>query len=162
MLQLAIHGVGSDCRLQLRMHQRHAPFQDGTLRLGPYLLVHGAAVDRDLEVEYALEGALEALEVLEALADGEAVQPEMMMIEGVLIDDPVDYSRVRGEIARAAVSSRMGTMYRMERAFKLKAAARRISGAFKRWKWRKEVAWNPHTALGRRLLQLRAEAGAAE
>jgi hypothetical protein len=145
VLQLATHGVGSDCRLQLRMHQRHAPFQDGTLRLGPYLLVHGAAVDRDVEVEYALE---ETLEALEALADGEEVQPEMM-IEGLLIDNPEGYSRVRVEIAMAAVSSRMRTMYRMERAFK-------------QWKWRKEVAWNPHTALGRRRLQLRAEAGAAE
>ncbi len=43
-----------------------------------------------------------------------------------------------------------------------KAAVRRIQAAFKRWTWRKAVAWNPHTALGRRLLQRRAEAGAAE
>ncbi len=45
VLELPTPGLGRDCMLQLRMHQRYAPFQDATLRLGPYLLVHGLAVD---------------------------------------------------------------------------------------------------------------------
>ncbi len=158
VLELATPGLGRDCRLQLRMHQRHAPFQDATLRLGPYLLVHGVAVDMDKELA-PLEQALNALE-----ERGE-VPPEMMMIEGALIDDPeenMEYMELRYEMAAAAVRVRWHTIQRMHMAFMAKAAVRRMCAAFKRWTWRKEVKWNPHTALGRRLLQLRAEAWAAE
>ena len=158
VLELATHGLDGlgldrNCKLQLRIH---AHFKDATLQLGPYLLVHGVRVWWDGEVEHAGQEAREALD-----QRGE-VQPEMMMVEGMLIDDPQENARVREEIARTAVWCRWDTMKRMEEAFKAKAAVRRICGAFKRWKWRKEVAWNPATALGRRLQQLRAEAYAAE
>ncbi len=69
--------------------------------------------------------------------------PDMMMIEGVLIDNPEAQIEIRYEILAAALHARWATIKRMARAFKVKAAARRIGGAFKRWKWRMEVAWNP-------------------
>ncbi len=65
-------------------------------------------------------------------------------------------------LAVAALFARLAAIKRMTRAFKVKAAVRRIGGAFKRWKWRMEVAWNPRTALGRQLLLLRAEADTTE
>jgi hypothetical protein len=75
VLELATPGLGRDCKLQLRSHQRHAPLQDATQLLGGYLLVHGVAVDVDMEL-VPLEQALDALE-----AGGE-VPPEMMMMGG--------------------------------------------------------------------------------
>jgi hypothetical protein len=155
VLELATPGLGRNPKLQLRIQERHARFQDATLQLGPYLLVHAVAVDPFKEVDHAAEELL-------AVADRGEVPPEMMMIEGMLIDDLGKYMTVRKRMTVAAVSVRLDTIERMHRAFMLKAAVRRIQAAFKRWTWRKEVAWNPHTALGRRLLQLRAEAGAAE
>ena len=119
--------------------------------------MHGVEVDRDLELEHADEEAAEWAEVEEG-----GLHPWRMMIEGQLIDDPEAHASIYQQIAWAAIASRMVNMYRMHKAFELKAAVRRIEGAFKRWTWRKAVAWNPHTALGRRLLQLKAEAGAAE
>ncbi len=156
VLQLATPGLGRDCTLQLRESEWYWPREDSTLRLGPYLLVHGVAVDRDVELEHAAEEA-----ALDLGGEG-GLCPWQMMIEGQLIDDPVAQASIYGQIASAAIASRMGNMRRMRRAFKAKAAVMRIEGAFKRWKWRKAVVWNPHTALGRRLLQLSAEAGAAE
>ncbi len=114
VLELVTHS-GRNRRLQLRIQERRAPFPEATLQLGPYLLVHGVAVDFFKEHRDVA---------------------------------PLD---VRFDIIKG-----------MARAFKVRAAVRRIEAAFKRWKWRKEIAWNPNTALGRRLLQRRAEAGAAE
>jgi hypothetical protein len=51
VLELAIPGL----KLQLRIQERHASFQDVTLRLGPYLLVYGVAVDFVEEEEHAEE-----------------------------------------------------------------------------------------------------------
>ncbi len=93
---------------------------------------------------------------------GGGLHPWRMMIEGQLIDDPEAHASSYRQIAWAAIASRMDNMRRMHKAFELKAAVRRIEGAFKRWTWRKAVAWNPHTALGRRLLQLRAARTARE
>jgi hypothetical protein len=107
-------------KLQLRIRRRHAPFPDATLQLGPYLLVHGVAVDFYKEL------------------------PRRRHVDVAALD-------VRFDIIKG-----------MARAFKVRAAVRRIEAAFTRWKWRKEVAWNPNTALGRRLLQLGAEAHTAE
>ncbi len=91
------------------------------------------------------------------MGEGEEVPPEMMMIGGMLIDDREWNTEIWCEMAGAALHIRWATIKRTHKAFKLKAVVRRTWGAFNRWKWRKEVAWNPHTALGRRLLQLKAE-----
>ncbi len=58
-------GRDRNCTLQLRESERYWPFQDCTLRLGPYLLVHGVEVDRDLELEHADEEAAEWADVEE-------------------------------------------------------------------------------------------------
>jgi hypothetical protein len=152
VLQLATPGLGR--KLQLRIKERHAPSQDATLQLGPYLLVYEVLVDFDSEVEH-VEEALD-------LDEGGEVPPDMMTIEGVLTDDPEAHFEIWIEIAATALLASCDTIKRMARAFKVRAAVRRIEAAFKRWKWKKEVAWNPHTALGRLLLQLGAEAHTAE